>query len=383
MRAPILPNKPQPVTLVLGQLGLGKLGLELAHAYAYDPAVMPGEKDSLLRQGLAVLANLLPEGYAISPSGLNRRSSEVGEWIVVRNPKKRSVTCLVLARRRVESRDLGGIAASTARTPNPALLVSSYLAPVVRERLRGFGIGHWDLTGNVQIELGDIDLCVERDGTAAPGSGDRSARSLCGEMAGRVTRALIDFLPPYSLATLAEKANVETSCASRVTAYVAETGLLHRKPRGKIESVDWRELLRRWSLDTPLQARGEESHHHCPRGIPDFLSRLGSSGYLHALTGDIAFARLAGRDAPDAAVVYVDHVQETVAQFRLHPAGDAANIILVKPNDRSVFQRSTENAGLRYVSPSLMAADLGASDAFESVLLWMAKHESAWRLPSE
>jgi hypothetical protein len=344
---------------------------------------MPGEKDSLLREGLAALATLLPEGFSVAPSGLNKRSKEAGAWIVIRNLKGRSVTCLVLARRRVESRDLGIIAASAARTPNPALLVSSYLSPVVRERLRGFGLGHWDLTGNVQIGLGVVDLYVERDGTATAGSGDRSARSLCGEMAGRVTRVLIDLLPPFALATLAEKASVETSCASRVVAFLTEAGLLQRRPRGKIESVDWREVLRRWSLDAPLQSRGEASRHSCPRGIPDFLVRLGSSGYLHALTGDLAFARLANQDAPDTAVVYVDHVQETVAQFRLHPADAGATVLLVKPNDRSVFQRSTENAGLRYVSPSLMAADLGASDIFESVLAWMAKHESVWRLPSE
>ena len=344
---------------------------------------MPGAADSLLREGFAVLAKLLPEGYSVAPSGLNKLSTEVGEWIVIRSQRKRSVTCLVLARRRVESRDLGAIAASAARTRNPALLVSSYLSPVVRERLRGFGLGHWDLTGNAQIGLGDIDLCIERDGARTAGASERSARSLCGEMAGRVARALVDLRPPYTLGSLAEHASVETSCASRVVAFLAETGLLHRKSRGKIEAVDWLDVLRRWSLDAPLQSRGEASQHRCLRGIPDFLTRLGQSGFLHALTGEIAFARLAARNAPDTAVAYVDDLQEAVAQFRLHPAGDEANIILVKPNDRSVFQRSTENAGLRYVSPSLTAADLGGSDAFEPVLAWMAKHESAWRQQSD
>ena len=346
---------------------------------------MPEATDTLLREGLAVLTRLLPEGYVVAPSGLNKRTGEIGEWIVVRNSRRRSVTCLVLARRRVESRDLGAIAASAARTRNPALLVSSYLSPVVRERLRGFGIGHWDLTGNAQLGLGDIDLCIELDGTATAGSGgssDRAARSLCGEMAGRVARALVDFLPPYTLGTLAEKSCVDTSCASRVVAFLAEAGILQRKPRGKIESVDWQELLRRWSLDTPLLSRGEVSRHKCPLGSPDFLARLGQSGYLHALTGELAFARLAARDASNPATLYVDDIRETVAQFRLHPADDEANVTLIKPHDRSVFQRSTEAAGLRYVSPSLMAADLGTSDAFESVLAWMAKHEPAWRVGS-
>jgi hypothetical protein len=342
---------------------------------------MPGSTDTLLREGLAVLARLLPEGYALATSGLNKRPREAGEWIVVRDQKRHKVTCLVLARRRVESRDLGAIAASATRTRKPALLVSSYLSPVVRERLRSFGIGHWDLTGNAQIGLGEVGLCIERDGASTAG-GQHAARSLCGEMAGRVARALVDLVPPYTLGALAERASVESSCASRVVTFLADAGLVRRKPRGKIEEIDWPELLRRWSLDAPIQSRGQAARHRSPHGVPDFLDRLGRSGYLHALTGEIAFARLAPRTAADVAVVYVDNVAEAVAQFRLHPADNVANVVLVKPSDRSVFQRSTENAGLRYVSPSLMAADLSASPAFEPVLSWMAKHESTWRTPS-
>ncbi len=343
---------------------------------------MAGATDTLLREGLVVLANLLPKGCSLAPSSLNKRPSEVGEWIVVRDRARGKVTCLVLARRRVESRDLGTIAASAARTRNPVLLVSTYLSPVVRERLRGFGIGYWDLTGNIQIGFADLDLCIERAGTGSAGGGEHSARSLSGEMAGRVARALIDLTPPYALGALAERAGVETSCASRMVAFLAEAGLLRRKLRGKIEAVDWPEVLRRWSLDAPLWSRGAETRHRCPRGVPDLLTRLSRSGFLHALTGELAFARLAARAHPDVAVLYVDDIAEAAAQFKLQTADDVGNVVLVKPNDRSVFHRSTESEGLRYVSPSLMAADVGASDTFESVLAWMAEHESAWRLPS-
>ena len=161
----------------------------------------------------------------------------------------------------------------------PALLVSSYLSPVVRERLRGFGIGHWDLAGNAHIGLGTIELCIEQDGASAAGTGERSARSLCGEMAGRAARALVDIRPPYTLGTLADHARIETSCASRVIAFLVDAGIAQRQPRGKIEAVDWMELLRRWSLDSPPQSRGEATQLACARGIPDFLARLGSSGF--------------------------------------------------------------------------------------------------------
>jgi hypothetical protein len=132
-------------------------------------------------------------------------------------------------------------------------------------------------------------------------------------MAGRVARVLVDVMPPYALGTLAERASVETSCASRVVAFLTDAGLLRRKPRGKIEAVDWPELLRRWSLDAPIQSRGQAARHRSPRGIPDFLDRLGQSGYLHALTGEVAFARLAAGAPADIAVLYVDDVAEAVA----------------------------------------------------------------------
>jgi hypothetical protein len=108
---------------------------------------MATDSDSLLREGLAALGEILPAGYSFAKSSLHKRDVQADAWILVRNQAKQSVTCLVVARRRVETRDLGAIATSVARAPNPALLVSTYLAPVVKERLRGFGIGFWDLGG--------------------------------------------------------------------------------------------------------------------------------------------------------------------------------------------------------------------------------------------
>jgi hypothetical protein len=340
---------------------------------------MATASDSLLREGLAALGEILPSGYSLAKSSLHKREVPADAWILVRNQAKQSVTCLVLARRRVETRDLVAIAATVARAPHPALLVSTYLAPVVKEKLRGFGIGFWDLAGGARILLKDIGLRLERDGDAVTGSGEHSVRSLCGERARRVVRALVDIRPPYALGVLAEHARVPPSYASRVVAFLGDAGLLRRQPRGKIEDVAWREILRRWSLDAPLRARGELFRFTSAREIPDFLGRLGPSGFLHALTGEIAFAAIASASPPDTAVVYVDDVQAAVDQFALHPADGNANVILVKPADRSIFLRSTEAAGLRFVSPSLMSADLGDSHRFESVLAWMVENESVWR----
>jgi hypothetical protein len=198
-------------------------------------------------------------------------------------------------------------------------------------------------------------------------------------MAGRVARALVDLKPPYTLAELGERARVESSYASRVMAFLGETGMVERKPRGKIEAVDWQEILRRWSLDAPLPSRGENTTFLANRGIDDLLERLRTSGFLHALTGDAAFASMANRPRPNMLVMYVDEPDEAARQFGLHATEDDANVLLVKPADRSVFQRSYEKDGFRYVSPSLMAGDLDDEQTFEQALAWLADHEADWR----
>jgi hypothetical protein len=341
---------------------------------------MASVPDSLPSDGLEALARVLPRGYSVALSSLKQPPLKGDTWILIRRKAKQNVLCLLLARRRVEPRDLGPIAAHAARTPHPALLVSPYLSPAVRERLRGFGIGYWDLAGNAQIALDAIGLCVEQTSAASPGkAGERGARSLSGEMAGRVTRVLVDRRPPYPLAELAEQAHVEVSCASRVVAYLAESGMIERKPRGKLERVDWQDILRRWSLDAPAHPRGEATNFVASRGLPDLLARLGPSGFLHALTGELAFALLAAQPTPSKMVMYVDDPAAAASQVGLHPADEGANVTLVKPGDRSVFHRSYEKDGLRYVSPSLMVGDLEDEATFEQALAWMASHESDWR----
>jgi hypothetical protein len=351
---------------------------------------MASVADPLLRDGLEALARLLPRGYSVAPSTRTPLKGET--WIVIRLKDRRPALCLVLARRRVEPRDLGAIAAQAAKTQYPALLLSPYLSPAVQERLRGFGLGYWDLAGNAQLSVDAVELCIERNTGLHPGKGcERGTRSLCGEMAGRVVRALVDLRPPYAVAEVAEQARVDVSCASRVVAFLGEARMLEHKPRKKIEKVDWAEILRRWSLDSPLVSRGEASTFVAGRGCPDLLARLAPIGLLHAITGKAALAQmtlLAGaggeRVEPEAfcagvLVMYVDEPAAAVGQLFLHPAGDDANVMLIKPSDRSVFHRSSEEKGLRYVSPSLAAADLEDEQTFEQALAWMERHESAWR----
>lgn len=344
---------------------------------------MPSTKDPLLSDGLSALGSLLPSGYALSTSGLGRRGRNSETWVVVRGPARKSLTCLVLARRRVEPRDVGSIAAIAARAGRPTLVVATFLSQAVRERLRRLRIGCWDLAGNAHIALAGIDLCLDRDSKAtAQGKSERRLRSLAGTMAGRIARVLVDVEPPLTLSQVAELARVDVGSAARVLAFLVAAGFALRRPRGVVEKVDWQALLCRWAHQAPLATRGTILRARCARGVPDFLSRLAPSGLLHALTGKAAFAMLAASPMPPVAVLYVDDVPDAVAQLGLHPAADEADIILVKPTDRSVYQRSREENGLRRVSPSLMVADLDEHDTVE-ILRWLGQHLSRWRTPAQ
>jgi hypothetical protein len=343
---------------------------------------MAGASNPLLQDGLAVLADLLPAGFSVEISSLTRRRGSGKTWILLRNGRGQRATCLVVLRGRVEKRDLDGLALVAAGSAHPVLVLARALTATARRRLPALGIGYCDLAGNARIELGAVGLGLQRDGApTSAGRNRRGLRSLSGPMAGRVVRALVDLRPPYTLAALAEQARVEPSYVSRVLAFVDDAGWLDRRPHGRLAGVAWQPLLRRWAKDAPLDARGEICRFHCPRTVSDFLSQLARSGFLHALTGGSAYGMLVGSPVVRTAVLYVDDLDAAVAQFDLRPASVTAEIVLIKDADRAVFHRSREEAGLRYVSPSLMAADLDDPAAFEAALDWMAKHEAAWRPP--
>lgn len=59
-------------------------------------------------------------------------------------------------------------------------------------------------------------------------------------------------------------------------------------------------------------------------------------------------------------------------------------MLLVEPFDSVVFERTVLDDGLRYVSPSQIAADLLTSsgrgpEEAEALIEWMRSHEEAWR----
>lgn len=340
---------------------------------------MPRAPDALFDDGLAALASLLPAGYLAARASLPRRPMGARHWLVLRQVGGKATTCQVVVRRRVEGRDVPGIARQARAAQVTTVVLAPLLSRTGRSSLLAAGIGSWDLAGNASIELPMLGLHVERDGRAPARAPKRGGlRSLGGEMAGRMARALIDRRPPYSPAELAVQARVDRSYACRLLGFLAAADLLARAGRGRVASVAWRALLERWAGDAPPETRGRWLRFRAaaPSG---FLPRLARSGLLHALTGPSAFALVAETAPPVPSYLYVDDVPAAAAQLGLRAVSDAPDVVLIEPADHSVFHRSCEQRGLRYVSPSLMAADTEDRAAFATVVQWLTTHEAAWR----
>jgi hypothetical protein len=266
------------------------------------------------------------------------------------------------------------------------LVVSPYLSPETRVRLRQAGAGFLDLTGNARLHLARPLLAVDSKGAEqAPSPGERPVPSLRGAKVGALIRVLVEFREPGSVRETAERAGVDPGYASRVLAVLEQDGLLARARRGKLEKIDWANLLRRWALEAPLPSRVELTRLYEPRGLPRFLDRLARSGFLHAITGPMAACQQVPGVAPEAVFLYVHDVAGAIEQFGLHPvqAGNPANVVLLRPEDILVFARADTVNGLSYAAPAQVAADLlssptGAAHA-EQLLAWMAQHEAEWR----
>jgi hypothetical protein len=197
-------------------------------------------------------------------------------------------------------------------------------------------------------------------------------RALCdsGELPGvRELAALTDVTPGY---------------VSRVLAHLDSEALVTRVGRGRLASVDWPALLRRWAQDAPLESRGDVSSFLEPRGLPALVDRLQQSKERYAVTGGLAAAALAPIAPTRLAVIWMDDAAMSAAHLGLRPAPSGANVLLVEPGDDGVFEGATQRDGVWYAAPSQVAADLLTSPGRgpaegEELIQWMQANEEAWR----
>lgn len=98
--------------------------------------------------------------------------------------------------------------------------------------------------------------------------------------------------------------------------------------------------------------------------------------------------RLAPIAAPALLVVYCEDIEAVAQALSLLPAGEGANVVLLRPFDSVVWRgRTTDEREVPYVAPSQVAVDCltgtGRMPAEGAAIVeWMIDNESSWRHPS-
>lgn len=246
-------------------------------------------------------------------------------------------------------------------------------------------MGYIDLTGNVRVTLDRPALFIHTRGAERdPRREERPARTLKGAKAGRIVRALCDFVPPVGVRELAKSARTDPGYVSRVFTLLETEALIRREVRGPVTDVDWQGLISRWTEDYSLFGSNRTGSYLEPRGLNSLLPKLRNADFRYAVTGSLGSASVAPVALARLAVLFVDDMDDIAERLVLRPAEVGANVILAEPFDPVVYERNREQEQIAYVAPSQNAADLltspgrGPNEADE-LMEWMARNEGAWR----
>ena len=342
--------------------------------------------NNLIREGLRVLRQRLPAGWSLSDATTDARGP-IDAVAKIAGPDRRVGTIAIEARVRLEPKGVRPLVDAARQTAKDGalLVISRYVSEGTRARLQEADVGYVDLTGNVRLVVSRPGLFIETQGASEdPDREARPARSLRGPKAGRIVRALVDRREPPGVRELAAITKIDAGYVSRVLALLDSEALITRVGRGRIESVDWPALLRRWARDAPLESRGSAQTYLEPRGLSALMGRLAKSEERYAVTGSLAATSMAPVASPRLATVWLRDSGEAARRLALRPAESGANVLLIEPGDEGVFDGSAKRDGVWYAAPSQVAADLLTSTGRapaegEELITWMRENESAWR----
>lgn len=338
-----------------------------------------------IHEALEQLIDRLPPGWRLIRNG-EVAPGGVDVIATVAAPDNSSIKLFIEYKDRVEPRSVPLLFSRAQGTlPGIRVLAAPFLTPGTRERLAEAGLGYVDLTGNVRLVAERPGLFIWTAGLDKnPNPDRRGAASFKGSKAGRLVRALCDFVPPLGVRDLANRTRVDPGYVSRLLRLADAEALITRAPRGPVLTVDWRRLLRRWVEDyVPFERRRLRSF-LAPRGLAAVEERLGRSPLRYAITGAVAAAKLAPVAIPRLLTCYVDDPDTANETLGLRPAEVGANVLLVSPFDPVAYERGQERQGLKLAAVSQVCADLLASPGrgpaeAEAFMSWMADHEHEWR----
>lgn len=362
-------------------------------------ANIAAEETAIVDAAVAWLRDRLPPNWTVERSrrtiagGNPPQPQALDAAIDVRASNGAITTFAVEAKRSFAPRDVDQLLAGLTRVLRtlagdiPVLVVAPWLSARTQELLAGEGINFIDLTGNARISLESPTLYISSTGaTRNPQPTPRGRARVRGPKATRLVRLLADVRPPYGVREIAAATQLAPGYVSRLLDALDRDALIERPRRGGVESVDVPGLLRRWAESHDVLRANDAQTFLAPKGAAQALAQLGESPEADrlAITGSFAAVRLAPVAAPALLMAYCDEGAPIVDALGLLPADEGANVALLRPFDPVVWERTTEDRGLRYVAPSQAVVDCltgtGRMPAEgEALLGWLAEDESRWR----
>ena len=354
------------------------------------------EETAMAEAAIAWLRDRLPETWQISPRTEARLQEDptrrVDSEVELRGPSGTFGTMVIEVRRAFGPRDVDRLLGGLTRTlrvvrPIAILIVAPWLSRRTRELLEAEGVNYLDLTGNARIQLDNPTLFIETHGAAKdPSPREKTKARVQGPKAGRFIRLLADVAPPYGVRELAVASDLTPGYVSRLLDTLDDEALVERAGRGRVMSVDIPRLLRRWAETYDVFRSNTSSRFLAPGGAGDTLPRLASLGSRVAVTGSFAAVRHSAIAAPALLVAYADDPAGIAETLGLLPADEGANVVLLRPFDLVVWERTTAEKGVTFVSPSQIAVDCLTGNGRmpaegEAMLVWMTDAVGQWRLP--
>jgi hypothetical protein len=225
--------------------------------------------------------------------------------------------------------------------------------------------------------------------TRNPEPPPRGRATVRGPKTARLIRLLIDVQPPYGVSEIAAASGLAAGYVSRLLDALDRAALVERARRGRVEDADIAGLLRRWAESYDVLESNEASLFLAPTGATQALERLAElpDAAQVAVTGSFAAVRLSPVAAPALLIAYSNDIGAVAEELELLPADEGANVVLLRAFDPIVWERSSEESGVRYVAPSQAAVDCLTGNGRmlaegEALIAWMKENEPRWRLSS-
>lgn len=279
-------------------------------------------------------------------------------------------------------RSLRGVSRET-----PILIVAPWLSERTQSLLEAEGLNYLDLTGNALLQLNNPAVFISSQGSSRdPEPKTRGKARVQGPKAGRLIRALCDFLPPYGVTELARLASLNPGYVSRLLETLDEEALVLRSRRGAVESVEISPLITRWSQSYDVFKSNRSKLFVAQGSLVSILSSLPLIDQTFAVTGSFAAARLAPVTGPGLLSVYVENADAAAERLELLPSQTGGNVVLLTPFDPVIWARTTTaDIGIDFVAPSQAAVDCLTGNGRmpaegEALLRWMTDNEESWRL---